>query len=92
MLFSFLEIIRQIHYNLLLRKKLSRGIVKVAHVGGATPALITQSRTYSAEIEMRSSLFDCRKKKTKTKASSIFAHPHNGGLHLIWRIKILPVK
>ena len=73
MLFSFLEIIRQIHYNLLLRKKLSRGIVKVAHVGGTTPALITQSRTYSAEIEMRSSLFDCRKKKQKQK-QVLFLH------------------
>ena len=74
MLFSFLEIIRQIHYNLLLRKKLSRGIVKVAHVGGTTPALITQSRTYSAEIEMRSSLFDCRTKKKQKQKQVLFLH------------------
>ena len=54
-------------------------IVKVTHVGGTVPALITQSKTYRAGIEMRSSLFDY-KKKTKPKTTSIVALPYNGGL------------
>ena len=76
-LFSFWDIIRQVHYNLLLRKKLSREVVKVTHVRAIALALITPSRTNRAGIEMRSSLFDCKKcliaeknktnKKTKTK-------------------------
>ena len=60
-LFSFWEIIRQVHYNLLLRKKLSREVVKVTHVRAIALALITPSRTNRAGIEMRSSLFDCKK-------------------------------
>ena len=56
-------------------------IVKVTHVGGTALALITQSRTYRAGIEMRSSLFDYKKKnKTKPKTTSIIALPYNGGL------------
>ena len=72
-LFSFWEIIRQVHYNLLLRKKLSREVVKVTHVRAIALALITPSRTNRAGIEMRSSLFDCnkifdcRKKQNKKK-------------------------
>ena len=55
-------------------------IVKVTHVGGTAPALITQSKTYRAGIEMRSSLFDYKKTKTKPKTTSIVALPYNGGL------------
>ena len=51
---------------------MSRGIVKVAHVGGATPALITQSRTFRAGIEMRSSLFYYKKKQNKTKQKNLY--------------------
>ena len=54
-------------YSLLLREKFSREVDKVTHVGAIALALITPSRTYRAGIEMPSSLFDCRKKKTKTK-------------------------
>ena len=53
---------------------MSRGIVKVAHVGGATPALITQSRTFRAGIEMRSSLFYYKKKQNKTKIKPLLLH------------------
>ena len=60
-LFSFWEIIRQVHYNLLLRKKLSREVVKVTHVRAIALALITPSRTNRAGIEISSSLFDCKK-------------------------------
>ena len=76
-LFSFWEIIRQVHYNLLLRKKLSREVVKVTHVRTIALALITPSRTNRAGIEMRSSLFDCkkmfdwRKKQNKKKTNKI---------------------
>ena len=70
---------RQIHHNLLLRENLSRVIVKVTQVRGTAPVLIPQSRAYRAGIEMRSSLFNY-KKKTKPKTTSIVAHPYNGGL------------